>query len=136
MRKGFVKGLGRQGRQGCLGGGQGAWNGRGRCHWPADDEGLRSTIMDVTPRLDTFNATSILNVTPSKDAPSSSLRKGYTVAISTEVCIGCGVCVGACRLGAISLEHGKAVINEALCRPCAACVRVCPVSAIQKVHEP
>lgn len=125
MRKGFGKGLGRQGQHGCHGGGQGAWRGHGRCGWPADNEGLPSTTSNSTP-----------DVAPTHVVSSSNSRNGYTVAISTEACIGCGVCVGACRLGAISLERGKAVINEALCRSCAACVRVCPVNAIQKVHEP
>lgn len=152
MRKGFGKGLGRHGRQGCSGGGQGAWNSRGRCGWSTDNEGFRSRFMNAMPRMDTaeepnagisdasttasLKAASFSNTAPTNVAPLSSSRKGYTVAVSTEACIGCGTCVEVCRLGAIRLEHGKAVINEALCRSCAACVRVCPFNAIQKVHEP
>jgi len=48
-------------------------------------------------------------------------------------CTGCGACVEACPVGAITLTDGKAHIDEALCAGCGACVGACPEDAIQPV---
>jgi electron transfer flavoprotein alpha subunit len=53
------------------------------------------------------------------------------VKISTEKCIGCESCLGACPFGALTTENGKAVVNEA-CTTCGACLEVCPVNAIER----
>lgn len=50
--------------------------------------------------------------------------------IDKDVCIGCGMCIPACPVDAISMVDGKAVINEEICIKCGACVGVCPVGAI------
>ena len=47
-----------------------------------------------------------------------------------EKCDGCGICVEECPAGAIRIENGKAVINEALCKGCGACGALCPTEAI------
>lgn len=49
--------------------------------------------------------------------------------IDTKTCIGCGACVEACPFGALALEDGIAVVNEA-CTACGACLEVCPVEAL------
>ena len=51
--------------------------------------------------------------------------------IDKELCIGCGVCVGTCPVGALELdEEGKSVCNEEICVSCGACAAACPVEAI------
>lgn len=57
-------------------------------------------------------------------------------------CTGCSMCVDACPYEAISLEHGKAVVNEVLCEGCGACSAICLRAAIDvknitpmQVHE-
>jgi ferredoxin len=60
------------------------------------------------------------------------------IAINTERCDGCGVCVDVCAAGAIYLVGGKAAVDDALCRDfrekmatgTAACVAACPAEAL------
>ena len=45
-------------------------------------------------------------------------------------CIGCGVCVKACRDGCITMtEEGKIVVDYDRCYSCGRCARACPVDA-------
>lgn len=57
--------------------------------------------------------------------------------IDQDTCIGCGKCVPFCPAKAISVENGKAEINEDLCFNCGVCLRleICPVSAFQQEVE-
>ena len=57
------------------------------------------------------------------------------IVISTDKCIGCGVCENTCPFGAISLKDAKAVIDIEKCRFCGSCVDVCGVKAITMQKE-
>jgi uncharacterized protein len=55
-------------------------------------------------------------------------------------CIGCGICAEHCNAEAITLENGKAKINESKCEGCAMCIAVCNNGAIEipwrgRTHE-
>lgn len=51
-------------------------------------------------------------------------------------CIGCELCVRACRFGAIALnDYGVAEVDESKCIGCGACVRACPREIIS-IHDP
>ncbi|MBR2991372.1 MAG: 4Fe-4S binding protein [Solobacterium sp.] len=53
------------------------------------------------------------------------------VTIDKDLCIGCGACVGACPVEALSLDdEGKSTVDEALCIDCHSCIATCPVGAI------
>jgi NAD-dependent dihydropyrimidine dehydrogenase PreA subunit len=54
--------------------------------------------------------------------------------VNKELCCGCGTCVDACPMGAISLSGGKAVIDTEHCVKCGVCVFSCPQKAITLIE--
>jgi heterodisulfide reductase subunit A len=57
-------------------------------------------------------------------------------SVDRELCVGCGLCEGACPYGALSLHtwRGIMTINEVLCKGCGACSVACPSKAISLGH--
>ena len=66
---------------------------------------------------------------------SKEKRVSTTIGIDTDLCQGCGACVGACPRGAIHIEGGVAVIDQERCDACEACLASCPQGALYAVVE-
>ena len=58
------------------------------------------------------------------------------IYVNKPLCTGCGECVEVCPSGAIHLEQGLAVIDQAECTECQVCLEACPLGAILSVSEP
>lgn len=57
------------------------------------------------------------------------IKGGMVVNYVESDCIGCGVCIKACRENALRMEGNKVVIDAAKCNNCARCVKSCPTDA-------
>lgn len=52
------------------------------------------------------------------------------VKVNRDTCIGCEACVGTCPTEAITMNDGKAEIDQNACVECGACIGECPTEAI------
>lgn len=62
------------------------------------------------------------------------IKGGIKVVWQEEKCIQCGVCVKACREGALTLEDGKISVDSSKCNFCGRCTKACPTDAYDNTH--
>ena len=56
--------------------------------------------------------------------------------VNQDLCVGCGICVDDCPVGAIRQEESqKAVITDNVCIRCGKCHEVCPEEAVRHDSE-
>jgi Fe-S-cluster-containing hydrogenase component 2 len=56
--------------------------------------------------------------------------------VDKEKCVGCGVCIDVCPVGAIAMVKDKARIDGSKCVDCGRCVQACPQEAIYSDARP
>lgn len=52
--------------------------------------------------------------------------------INDKLCVACGCCLTACKVGAVSIPEGVcAIIDDSKCVGCGMCAEKCPASIIE-----
>lgn len=100
---------------------------------PMDEHAPLSMGIDASAVAEKYYDPPLVNII--KFACNSCPEKHYHV---TDVCQGClaNPCKEVCPKGAISIQHGKSVIDQSKCIKCGRCENVCPYHAIIKVERP
>ncbi len=68
--------------------------------------------------------------------PVDLVASPFIALVDSESCVGCGLCVKRCQMGAITVEDRKAVINYDRCIGCGLCVSTCPTHAMSLERKP
>lgn len=96
---------------------------------PMDEHAPLSMGIDASAVAEKYYDPPLVNII--KFACNGCPEKHYHV---TDVCQGClaNPCKEVCPKGAISIQHGKSVIDQSKCIKCGACMDVCKFKAIVK----
>ncbi|MDR1315079.1 MAG: 4Fe-4S binding protein [Deltaproteobacteria bacterium] len=78
-----------------------------------------------------FGVTGCVNNCLKAEENDLGVKGGMFVELDEEACTGCGVCVKACREGALGLKggDGPVALDVARCNNCGRCVASCPADA-------
>lgn len=107
----------------------------------AVEAGLVLTSNNTKKRIDFICACcgcccGILTSVKNARMPSLAAASNFIVAVDEEACIGCGACVEACHMEALSLNGEVVRLEDGRCVGCAVCTLQCPVEALRMERRP
>ena len=80
-------------------------------------------VTKVTENISCFRYTDINN---------GGIAMKKKACVNQKICVACGCCLTACKVGAITIPHGVyAIIDKAKCVGCGMCAKKCPASVIE-----
>ena len=68
-------------------------------------------------------------------SPAAAVKSNYFAMVNTDLCIGCGTCVGRCQMEANTLLDNIAVIDLNRCIGCGLCASTCTTEAVKLVKK-
>lgn len=96
-------------------------------------------IVDGVAKIDhvkCMNCGICRDICPKKSIYHSKLKEiRFPCRVEVAKCSGCAVCTFLCPVGCLTMEHGRAVIEEDACIGCEICFKQCPEQAIFLVNE-
>lgn len=104
-----------------------------RVAWEIDQRYNNSTVLPHKFKVGVAGCASSCSKPRLNDVGLVGVREPHLV--DGAKCDGCSLCTRACRLGAIRVEDGIAVLDRERCVDCGDCVRACLSSAITSVHS-
>lgn len=104
---------------------------------PPIDWGRRGLVFDIR-RFSTHDGPGIRTTVFTKGCPlrclwcqnPEGIHLKQRLFYFKDKCLGCGTCIDACPVRAISPSDGKIVIDRTICNLCGECVKVCPPLAL------
>lgn len=78
----------------------------------------------------------VLNAFKRHQAPATIVSSLYSISADRRECIGCGLCLERCQMGALALEDGLVAPNRTRCIGCGLCVTACPSGALRLERKP
>jgi dissimilatory sulfite reductase (desulfoviridin) alpha/beta subunit len=99
-----------------------------------DTYGIASEISEryygrELPHKFKFGVTGCRNNCLKAEENDLGIKGGYLIDWDEKACTLCGVCVAACRDGAISLDAERLFLDRSKCDNCGRCVKSCPFGA-------
>ncbi|MDR1540697.1 MAG: 4Fe-4S binding protein [Clostridiales bacterium] len=83
----------------------------------------------VLPHKFKFGVTGCMNNCLKAEENDLGIKGGFTIEYIKSLCTLCGVCVKACREGAISIGSDSLSLDKEKCNSCGRCVKSCPFEA-------
>ncbi|MFW9937075.1 MAG: DUF362 domain-containing protein [Candidatus Thorarchaeota archaeon] len=77
----------------------------------------------------------VLTGTKTFPRPVQFFSANYYAEVDSELCSGCGTCVGRCQMEAIKLVNDISKVNKKKCIGCGNCVPTCPENAINLIKK-
>lgn len=68
--------------------------------------------------------------------PADIVSSAFRVAVDSESCDGCGVCLDRCQMEALRLEDGRVAADLGRCIGCGLCATTCPTGSLTLVRKP
>jgi len=76
-----------------------------------------------------FGVTGCMNNCLKAEENDFGIKGGYDISWDRQACTLCGVCVKACRTGALTQTDTGILLEESRCNNCGRCVKSCPFDA-------
>lgn len=107
----------------------------------AVEAGLVLTSNNTKKRIDFICACcgcccGILTSIKNSRMPSLAAASNFIVAVDEQTCTGCGACVEACHMEALSLDGDVVRLDAVRCIGCAVCTLQCPAGALRMERRP
>ncbi|MCB2148804.1 MAG: 4Fe-4S dicluster domain-containing protein [Deltaproteobacteria bacterium] len=68
--------------------------------------------------------------------PADLVAAPFAARLTAGSCTGCGICLGRCQMGALTLTDKTVQLNRHRCIGCGLCVSTCPTGALRLFRKP